>query len=69
MPRTLAILLPNGRTEYWFTDRMFIVDDKFNRNGVTWIVTSVGESDGKTKHATVTVRELGEPLLPPVEPA
>jgi hypothetical protein len=68
-PRTLSILFPDRETEFWFTDRVFAVGDTFKRNGATWIVTSVGERDGKTKHASVTVRELGELLTPSVEPA
>ena len=60
MPRTLTILREDGRTEYWFTERVFQVGDKLERDGVTWIVTSVGATDGATKHMSVTVRRDGD---------
>lgn len=57
MPRSLAVHMPNGPTEYWFTERVFEVGDTFERAGETWIVTSIGEKDGTTdKHVSVTVR-------------
>ena len=47
--------MPNGRTEYWFTDRVFTVGDRLERDGVVWIVRSTGSvRDGK--HLSVTVR-------------
>jgi hypothetical protein len=56
LPRTLTILLPNGDTEYWFTERVFEAGDTFERAGETWVVTSVGEKRGATdKHVSVTV--------------
>jgi hypothetical protein len=60
VPRSLTILMPNGRTEYWFTERVFDVGDKLERDGVTWIVTSIGETAGATKHMSVTVRRDGD---------
>ena len=63
MPRTLTILMPDGRTEYWFTERVFAVDEKIERFGATWIVTSIGETDGDSKHTSVTVRRDGNSSL------
>jgi hypothetical protein len=55
LPRTLSIILPNGRTEYWFTDRVFAVGERLERDGVTFMVRSIGSvRDGK--HLSVTVR-------------
>ena len=44
MPRNLAIHMPDGPTEYWFTERVFEVSDTFERAGETWVVTSIGET-------------------------
>jgi hypothetical protein len=62
MPRTLTIFFPNGATEYWLTALVFEPGDKLDRNGATWIVTSVGspEGDGESRHTTITVREDGD---------
>jgi hypothetical protein len=46
MPRTLTILFPDGRTEYWFTALVFGVGDRFQRNGESLIVTSIAPPDG-----------------------
>jgi hypothetical protein len=60
LPRTLSIIMPNGRTEYWFTDRVFAVGDRLERDGVTWIVRSIGSvRDGK--HLSATVRAASSP--------
>jgi hypothetical protein len=61
MPRSLTIHFPVGRsTEYWYTPLMFKVGDNLERNGESWIVTSIapldGSDDGDGKHTTVTVR-------------
>jgi hypothetical protein len=49
--------MPNGPTEYWFTELVFEVGDKFERAGETWVVTSIGETDqANGKHVSVTVR-------------
>ena len=62
MPRSLTILMPNGPTEYWITERVFQVGDKFDRLGETWVVTSVGKTDDATgKHVSVTVRRDDSP--------
>jgi hypothetical protein len=61
LPRTLTILMPNDRTEYWFTERVFEIGDSFEHVGETWVVTSVGARDKETgKHMTVTVRPAHE---------
>jgi hypothetical protein len=60
VPRTLSILFPDRETEYWFTERVFVVGDRLERNGATWVVTSVGATDGKSKHMSVTVRPDGD---------
>ena len=58
MPRTLTIFFPEGRTEYWLTALVFEPGDTLDREGVPWIVTSVGspERDGEGRHTTVTLR-------------
>jgi hypothetical protein len=58
MPRTLTIFFPDGKTEYWLTALVFDAGDKLDHNGGSWIVTSVGgsEGDGDGRHLTVTVR-------------
>ena len=62
MPRNLAIHMPDGPTEYWFTERVFEVSDTFERAGETWVVTSIGETHHMTdKHISVTVRRDGSP--------
>jgi hypothetical protein len=35
MSRTLTILMPNGTSDYWFTERVFEVGGKFERTGET----------------------------------
>jgi hypothetical protein len=59
-PRTLAILFPDAEAQYWFTDRFFVVGDRLQRGGVTRFVTSVGESGGRGKHESITVRQDGD---------
>ncbi len=62
MPRSLTMLMPNGSTEYWFTERVFEIGDKFERLGETWVVTSIGETDHATgKHISVTLRRDDSP--------
>jgi hypothetical protein len=58
VPRTLTILFPDGRTEYWLTTRVFKAGDKLQRDGKSWIVTGIGghESDVDDRHTTVTLR-------------
>lgn len=61
MPRSLSIVFPGARTtEYWYTALGFKVGDKLDRNGESWIVTSIsppdGGDDGGGKHTTITVR-------------
>ena len=58
--------MPNGPTEYWFTELVFEVGDKFERAGETWVVTSIGETDqANGKHVSVTVRrDEAPPKLP-----
>lgn len=68
MPRQLAILFPNGTTEYWLTARTFEAGDTVTRNGTRWIVTSIPTPagvqtrtvDGDHRHATVTLRADGD---------
>ena len=60
MPRTVTILFPDGKTEYWFTGLIFDVGDKLGRNGEPWIVTSVGEPDSDGTHTTITLRHDGD---------
>jgi hypothetical protein len=57
--RTLAFF-PDAEAQYWFTDRIFVVGDQLQRDGVTWFVTSVGESGGRGKHESITVRQDGD---------
>lgn len=68
MPRHLAIFVPNGRTEYWLTQRTIDVGDVLNRGGQRQIVTSISTptgfatttKDGDYRHATVTLRAEGD---------
>jgi hypothetical protein len=60
MPRTLTMFFPDGKTEYWLTALVFEPGDKLERYGETWIVTSVGETDGHVKHMSVTLRRDGD---------
>ncbi len=58
MPRTLTMFFPDGRTEYWLTALVFEPGDKLDRNGESWIVTSVAspEMAGERRHMTLTLR-------------
>jgi hypothetical protein len=61
LPRSLTIFFPDGRTtEYWYTALVFKVGDSLERNGESWIVTSIalpdGGDDGDGNHTTITVR-------------
>ena len=39
--RTVAIRLPNGETQYWLTDQVFVAGDKLRRNNQVWEVADV----------------------------
>ena len=61
MPRRLTIFFPNSAaTEDWYTALIFKPGDTFDRNGETWVVTSVapplGTDEADGKHTTITVR-------------
>jgi hypothetical protein len=56
MPRMLSLLFPNGETQFWLTERIFVVGDKITRNGQTWIVTSLGNFNRDGKALAVTLR-------------
>jgi hypothetical protein len=58
VPRTLTILFPDGKTEFWLTTRVFKPGDKLQRYGRSWIVTSIGgrESEVDGRHTTVELR-------------
>jgi hypothetical protein len=61
MPRALTIFFPGARAvEYWYTALVFKVGDSLERNGESWIVTSItspdGGGDADGKHMTITVR-------------
>jgi hypothetical protein len=68
MPRQLAILFPDGRTEYWLTAQVFKVGDRLARSGTSWVVTSIATPDGHKprtedgdgRHTTITVRPDGD---------
>lgn len=64
MPRTLAMLLPDGKTQFWLTKEEFVVGDKLTYNGGTWIVTSVGNFDRNGKALAVTLRRPDDELQP-----
>jgi hypothetical protein len=53
--RTLTLLFPNGKTEFWFTDRLFEVGDKLSRKGKTWTVKSLGNFNHDGKALAVTL--------------
>jgi len=59
--------MPDSRTEYWFTERVFEVGDMLEHLGEVRVVTSVGEPDATTgKHMVVTVRPgLPSPISGP----
>ncbi len=59
-PRTLAILFPDGQTQFWLTKRVFAIGDKLNRDGKTWIVTSLGNFDRNGKALAITLRLDGD---------
>ena len=62
MPRSLTILMPNGPSEYWLTERVFEIGDTFERAGEIWVVTSIGETDHATgKHLSASVRRDDSP--------
>jgi hypothetical protein len=46
-------------TQHWFTDRVFVVGGSPKRDGMTWIVTSAGESGLGGLHEFITVRRDG----------
>jgi len=68
VPRQLSIFFPDGRSEYWLTTMVFVVGDRIERHGQTWIVTSIAtpdghlssSEDGDGRHPTVTVRLDGD---------
>ena len=59
-PRTLAILFPDGQTQFWLTKRVFAIGDKLNRDGKTWIVTSLGNFGRNGKALAITLRLDGD---------
>jgi hypothetical protein len=61
VPRTLTLLFPDGKREYWLTALVFKVGDKLGRNGKPWVVASVGEPNAAGKHTTVTLQPEDAP--------
>lgn len=59
-PRTLAILFPDGETQFWLTERLFLEGDKLDHAGHTWIVTSVGNHDRDGNPLAITVCQDGD---------
>jgi hypothetical protein len=39
--RTVIVRLPNGETEYWLTDHVFVEGDTYERHGNVWKVADV----------------------------
>ena len=39
--RTVVVRLPNGETEYWLTDHVFVDGETFERDGNLWEVANV----------------------------
>ena len=62
MPRTLTLFFPDGRTAYWLTALVFEPGDKLDREGGSWLVTSVGspERDTEGRHTTATLRAYSD---------
>jgi hypothetical protein len=58
VPRSLTILFPDGRAEFWLTALVFAPGDKLEREGKSYIVTSIGDfgTGDDRRHMTVTVR-------------
>ena len=61
LPRTLAMLFPDGETQFWLTNKEFVVGDKLTHNGGTWIVTSAGNFNRDGKALAVTLQPYDEP--------
>ena len=64
MPRTLTIVYPEGRKEYWFTDQVFERGDLLERAAGSWIVERVDDPNEEGKHTTVVVRRGGRSSTP-----
>ena len=60
VPRTLSLLFPDGKTEFWLTEQTFAVGDKITRNGQTWVVAELGNFNRDGKALAVRVRQVGE---------
>jgi hypothetical protein len=52
----LSLLYPDGKTEFWLTDKLFDVGDKIAYGGQSLIVTSLGNFNRDGKAMAVTVR-------------
>jgi hypothetical protein len=62
VPRNLTVSYPNGESEYWFTERVFVPGDTVELKGSTWVVVAIGGSvdpEGD-KHSRMIVREHTE---------
>jgi hypothetical protein len=57
-------LFPNGDTQFWLTEQLFVVGDKLTRDGQTWIVTSLGNFNRDGKALAVTLRADNGPQPP-----
>ena len=56
MPRTLSLLFPEGKTEFWLTEQAFAVGDTLIRNARVWVVTSLGNFNREGKAMAITLR-------------
>jgi hypothetical protein len=55
VPRTVTILVPNTRTEYWLTDAILAAGDKLKRNGEAWVVAAISEAE-RDRSLTIKLR-------------
>lgn len=55
--RTVAVRLPDGDTQYWLTDQVFVEGDTLRRNGHAWVVADVLDHKRSGGYLTVKLRE------------
>jgi hypothetical protein len=55
--RTIVVVFPNRKREFWFTDRVFSVNETVVHAGRSWVVTSIGYFGGHGgAQRSITVR-------------
>ncbi len=56
-PRTITIEYFDRPSDYWLTDRIFLLGDKLDRHGREWTVVAVANPDTHGNHCTMNLRE------------